>query len=314
MKPQLANDAVISDVNYPVIFQVKIDGVRALNMTGTLTGRSLDPFKGFGITEFWSKPEFVGLDGEMILGDEANSKDRLCSLTTGAMSKFKGVTETPNLYWYVFDYLTPETMKLPYVGRYNLLIRRVEQLNHPRIRIVPSVVINNRAELDAALAEAFEQGYEGGILRNPHALPKPGRPSKKKQELMRFKPWGDSEILVTGITEGNTNENEATTNSLGNTERSSSQDGMVPNGRVGSIQGTMLEDFVCPHTKKTLFKKGLEVTVSKGEMSNQEAKFYFENPHEIVGKVVKWAHMTHGVKDLPRFPVFKSLRLLEDIS
>ena len=313
MKPQLANDAVISDVNYPVIFQVKIDGVRALNMTGTLTGRSLDPFKGFGITEFWSKPEFVGLDGEMILGDEANSKDRLCSLTTGAMSKFKGVSETPNLYWYVFDYLTEESMKLPYAARYNLLTQRVAELNHPQIRVVPCVVINNRTELDAALAEAFEQGYEGGILRNPNALPKPGRPSKKKQELMRFKPWQDAEFLITGLTQGNANENEATTNSLGNTERSSSQDGMVPNGRVGSLQGTLLKDLVCEFSGKVLLPAGLLITVSKGEMTHEEAKHYWENQSEIVGKVGKFQTMVHGVKDLPRFPTFKSLRMLEDM-
>ena len=58
MKPQLANDANLATLKYPLIVQPKIDGVRALNINGTLTGRSLDPFKGFGITEYWSKPEF----------------------------------------------------------------------------------------------------------------------------------------------------------------------------------------------------------------------------------------------------------------
>lgn len=65
MRPQLANDANLSTIKYPCLVQPKIDGVRALNINGTLTGRSLDPFKGFGITEYWSKPEFKYLDGEM---------------------------------------------------------------------------------------------------------------------------------------------------------------------------------------------------------------------------------------------------------
>jgi hypothetical protein len=57
MKPQLAEDAIIDAVRFPCIVQPKIDGVRALNLNGTLTGRSLKPFEGFGITEYFSKPD-----------------------------------------------------------------------------------------------------------------------------------------------------------------------------------------------------------------------------------------------------------------
>ena len=52
LKPQLAEDAILDQVRFPCIVQPKIDGVRALNLNGTLTGRSLDPFKGFGVTEY----------------------------------------------------------------------------------------------------------------------------------------------------------------------------------------------------------------------------------------------------------------------
>ena len=45
MKPQLANDANLATLKYPLIVQPKIDGVRALNINGTLTGRSLDPLR-----------------------------------------------------------------------------------------------------------------------------------------------------------------------------------------------------------------------------------------------------------------------------
>lgn len=99
IKPQLAEDAVLDKVVFPVLCQTKVDGVRAMNLDGTLTGRSLDPFEGFGITEYFSKPEFIGFDGEMTLGNLPNSPDRLCSLTTGAMGRFKGVTEMADLHW-----------------------------------------------------------------------------------------------------------------------------------------------------------------------------------------------------------------------
>ena len=62
-KPQLAEDAILEDVRFPCWVQPKIDGVRAMNLYGRLTGRSLDEFKGFAISNYFSRPEFVGLDG-----------------------------------------------------------------------------------------------------------------------------------------------------------------------------------------------------------------------------------------------------------
>ena len=312
MKPQLAEDALIELVEFPCWVQPKIDGVRALNLQGTLTGRSLDPFEGHGITEFFSQPEFVGLDGEMTLGDKPNCTERLCSKTTGAMGRFKDVTEMADLHWWVFDYLAVPS--LPYQSRYTLLATKVAELNHPRIHLVPYAVVNNTAELNNAIAAFASQGYEGTIVRNPRAPYKEGRATKKGQQLWRVKPWSDAEILVTGITEGMSNQNAAEKSTLGRTKRSSAKAGMVPNGQVGSIQGTLLADFHDPITGILLFKKGLEITVSPNEMTVAEAIDLFNHPEKIVGHIVKFQHMTHGVKDLPRFPGYKSHRLAQDMS
>jgi DNA ligase-1 len=312
-KPQLAEDAILDKVRYPCWAQPKIDGVRAMNLTGTLTGRSLDPFEGFGITEYFSKPEFIGLDGEMTLGNKPNAEG-LCRLTTGAMGRFKGVSEMADLHWWVFDLITEQTINWEYELRYEALRRRVERLYHPRIHLVPSTLINGRADLDSFMAFHADAGYEGTILRNPDALFKEGRATQKGQELWRVKPWADAEILVTRITEGNMNGNEAKRNTLGRTERSSAQAGLIPNGQVGSIDGTLVADFHDPITGQLLFKKGLEVTVGSGEMTVKEAEHYWRNPHEIVGHLVKFKHMTHGVKDFPRFPTYISHRLPQDMS
>ena len=235
MKPQLANDANLSTLTYPAGVMPKIDGVRALNISGTLTGRSLDPFKGFGITEYFSKPEYKFLDGEMTLGSNPASTERLCSLTTSAMGAFKGVTQMADIIWWAFDWL--EDLTLGYRERHAKLVAYLTSTNLPRVGLVPLHIANNREELDALIARFFDEGYEGAIIRNLDAPAKEGRPSKVKQELVRVKGWMDSEMLVTGFTEGQTNTNEAKTNTLGRTERSSAKDGMVPNGMVGSIQG-----------------------------------------------------------------------------
>lgn len=311
-KPQLAEDAILEIVEFPCWVQPKIDGVRALNLKGTLTGRSLDPFEGYGITEYFSRPEFKNLDGEMTLGDKPNCTDRLCSKTTGAMGRFKDVTEMADLHWWVFDYLPDPS--LPYQYRYTLLEIKVQELNHPRIHLVPYRVVNNLQELQAAIDEFAALGYEGTITRNPRAAYKEGRSTKKGQQIWRVKPWADAEILVTGITEGESNQNEAEKSTLGRTKRSSAKAGKVPNGQVGSIQGTLLADFKHPLTGVVLFEKGLEITVSPGEMTIAEAIDLFNNPHKIVGHIVKFQHMVHGVKDLPRFPGYKSHRLPQDMS
>lgn len=318
IKPQLAEDAILEAVQFPVWVQPKIDGVRALNISGKHVGRSLDPFAGYGITDYFSLPHFLGLDGEMTLGAKANCGERLCSMTTGAMGRFKGVTAMPDLHWWCFDFLTLDTINLPYAERYRVLRSRLEWLStyggQDRLHLVPYVVVMNADELRHHIAAYAEAGYEGTIIRNPRALYKAGRATKKGQELWRVKPWADAEILVTGITEGETNGNEAKTNTLGRTERSSAKAGMVPNGQVGSIQGTMLADFHDPFTGKLLFVKGLEVTVGSGEMSVAEATHFFENSDEVVGHIVKFKHMTHGVKDKPRFPTYISHRLAVDMS
>ena len=315
VKPQLAEDAILDQVKFPCIVQPKIDGVRALNLNGTLTGRSLKPFEGFGITDYFSHKDFVGLDGEMTLGNKPNCGERLCSLTTGAMGRFQGVTEMPDLHWWVFDLIDENTRSKSYLRRYEMLSAYLGDLRSAdRVHLVPMFMAMGPAELQGYISHYFDLGYEGTIIRNPKAPYKPGRATQKGQELWRVKPWADAEILVTGITEGEVNMNEAKKNALGRTERSSAKAGMVPNGQVGSIQGVLLADFHCPITGKLLFPKGLPVTVGSGEMTVAEAEYYFRNPNEIVGHIVKFKHMTHGVKDKPRFPTYMSHRLPQDMS
>ena len=314
MKPQLAEDAILDKVIFPCIVQPKIDGVRALNMSGTLTGRSLDPFAGYGITERFSLPEFVGFDGEMILGSNPRCSNRLCSMTTGAMGRFKDVTEMADLHWFLFDFITGATAAMSYVQRYEALKNRVVKLGHPRLHLVPIASVANAEELTRVIAENAEAGYEGTIIRNPLAPFKEGRATQKGQQLWRVKPWSDFEIMVTGITEGQRNDNEAKTNTLGRTERSSAKAGMVPNNQVGSLQGFLLADFKDPLTGKVLFERGLEITAGSGEMSVAEASDYFQYPTKIVGHIAKVKTMTHGVKDKPRFPTYASHRMAQDMS
>lgn len=313
LRPQLAEDAPdIQQLIYPVIEQPKVDGVRAMNLFGALTGRSLEPFDGYGITDYWSKPDFLGFDGEMILGNMPNADIRLCSLTTSAMGTFNGVTAMPDLHWWVFDYVTSKTIMVPYRERYEMLAHKVERLAHERVHLMPASLVEDHEAMKGVVARHMDQNYEGTIVRGPNALYKGGRSTIKGQHLLRVKHWADGEILVTGLTEGSKNTNEKKTNALGLSERSSHKAGKVPNGMVGSIQGVLINDLM--YRGKVQFRKGLEVTVSPSEMTAKEAAHYWANQSEIIGKIVKFKYMPHGSKDLPRFPNFLSLRLPQDMS
>lgn len=312
LKPQLAEDAILDSVIYPVWKQPKIDGVRAVNLDGTLTGRSLKKFTGFGVTERFSQPHHRYLDGEMVLGPDPTAP-RLCSLTTGAMGAFKGVTETADLYWHIFDFIGPSAGGMPYEERYGLAQHVAKNAGDKRLALVPYEIINCREELDLAIGRDLDFGYEGTILRNPHAVYKEGRATQKAQQLWRIKPWGDFEVRVTRLEEGAKNTNEAKTNELGRTERSSAKAGLVPNGEIGAIYGIILKD-VLDHHGRILFEKGREIKAGSGEMTVAEAAAWFKNPDQIVGHIAKIKHMTHGVKDEPRFPTFVSKRLAEDMS
>jgi DNA ligase-1 len=246
----------------------------------------------------------------MTLGPNPASTERLCSLTTGALGAFKGVTEMADVYLHCFDWLAEPD--LPYAQRYEILKDHVKKLDHPRVKLVPSYVANSREELDALVAKFFDDGYEGAIIRNPRSRLKEGRPTKEGQ-LWRIKGWMDSEMLVTGFTEGQTNTNEAKTNTLGRTERSSAKDGMVPNGMVGSIQGKLIGDCFHPITGEQLFADGLPITIGTGTMTDAELLDYFKHPEKLVGHPVKFKHLAHGVKDLPRMGNYISHRLKEDM-
>lgn len=312
LKPQLAEDAILDSVVYPVWKQPKYDGVRALNLAGRLTGRSLKEFKGFGITERFSQGHHRYMDGEMILGPDPVAP-RTCSLTTGAMGAFKGVTEMADLYWHIFDYVGPDADRVPYRDRYKMAEAWVRSSDDPRLALVPYEVLRSREELEHAIGRDLDFGWEGTILRNPNATYKEGRATAKEQQLWRIKPWGDFEVKVTRLEEGAKNTNEAKTNELGRTERSSAKAGLVPNGEIGAVYGIILND-VLDHHGRVLFEKGREIKAGSGEMTVAEASAWFKDPSQIVGHIAKIKHMTHGIKDEPRFPTFVSKRLAEDLS
>lgn len=312
IKPMLACDADLSKVRFPVYAQPKIDGVRAMNLDGGLTGRSLKPHGNKILTQLFSKPDFLGFDGEMAYGNATSPS--LCRDTSSALSTIGG-TES-NITWWIFDYITKDTIDLLYWKRMQLFWdyyrNFLETSGISRIAVIPCRTINNMAELEQYEEDQLDKGYEGIILRDPDGKYKQGRSTAKEGGLLRVKRFIEEEAVVDEIVEGNKNNNEATVNELGHTARSSHKDNLEPNGMVGMMICHTIKDI--EYRGKILFKKGQRVDVSAGCMAHFDRKRFFEHKHLLLGKTVKFKTFPIGVKDKPRMPTFQSVKISSDLS
>lgn len=306
MKPMLASDYSESKIQFPVIAQPKIDGVRALNMTGELTGRSLKRHANKHVTNYFSHPSLIGFDGEMAAEHECHPA--LCRLTSSALSTVEG---TPWILWHVFDYITPETILLPYVERIKIMAARALNQSHS-VRCIPSTVCSTLQKLLDADAKWLDMGYEGTIIRDPQGMHKQGRSTIKEGGLLRIKRFLDFEIVVTEIIEGVANANEAKTNELGLQFRSSHQENMVPNGMVGAMLGRVMKDIL-DAKGAVLFAEGSVIKIGAGSMTHDDRVRFFKDPSLLLGQVAKAKMFPLGIKVLPRFPTFQSIRSMTDL-
>ena len=292
-KPMLATDFEESKLKFPCIVQPKIDGVRALHLYGkpTISGRSLKQFANKLILPLFN---LEGIDGELTYGPITASN--LCRVTTSVVNTLLDDRVT-DLILYAFDYVTPETVHLTYQQRYDKLLT----LNlPPNIKIVPSTIVNNLQELENFENQCLLDGYEGVIIRDPNGLYKNGRATVREGSYLRIKRFTQEDAVVLSITEAMENTNEAITNELGRTERSSHKENKIPKGMLGNL--------VCLDIKTQQ-----QIIVGPGEMAHEDRIFYFNNPSKLIGQTISYKFFPKGVKDKPRFPTFVSIRPSEDL-
>ena len=312
-KPMLACDWFQDKVKFPCIIQPKVDGVHSLNQNGICTGRSLKKHDNIFITEQFSKPEYHGFQGEKYDVNLGVTHPDLCRITSGNLRRIEGV---PDIGWILFDYITENTYSFGYQKRMELLQDIFSKLHWDLklwITIMPSKLIENMDQLLEEENNYLDLGYEGAMIRDPNAPYKFGRCGKTHMGVWRIKRFIDAEFLIEEIIEGEHNNNEAKTNLLGRTERSTLQENMQPNGMVGTLRGTLLADVLDPQTKEVILKAGIKIDVAPGNMSHAERKYIFENQHEFLLKIGKFKLFPKGVKDKPRFAQFQGLRNSNDM-
>lgn len=299
LKPHKACDAVLDKIKSTMWVLPKIDGVRALHINGAFQSRTLKPFPNTHLMAFdWHL--LAGLDGELVIGSPTSGSS--CRDTTSGTSTING-PRAQDFTWHLFDYIDPKERSAPYAVRYEIARSRVEMLRDVAdfgLSLVPYQVATSVEDILRLHAEYVGQGYEGSILRDPLGLYKSGRATVSEGAFFRLKDFIEEEARVLEVIEGETNNNVATINKLGYTERSSHKVNKVGNGMVGSLRCVDL-------------KANQEITVSAGRLTHDERKYFFENPSQITGKIIKYRTMAYGKKDLPRFPTFQCFRASFDL-
>lgn len=318
-KPSLACDidlAKISPAQWEsgILVSAKIDGVRGMNISGRLVGRSLKEHKNPHITRLFSSEEYLYFDGELVTGNWTDSD--LCRKTSGNCSR-KSADSDYGVIWYVFDYLAPHMLHLPYIDRLEAVNACVEILNiegNGRVRAIPHYIVHTLEGFLEKEDTFLKLGFEGIIARDPRAPYKSGRATNTMNNYLRLKRFIDFEGVIVDIVEALENTNEKKTNELGRSERSSHQENLIPKGMLGMLKYQVLEDVVW--NGKVLMKRDQVVDVGPGEMDHlTRVEFWINRWNYLDGKTIGKAKcFPHGQKDLPRFPTHQSLRSLEDMS
>ena len=280
-RPMLASPADLDNIRYPIFASPKLDGIRASVVDGRLLSRTLKEIPSRHIFNILSKPEFEGLDGELIVGAPTSA-----SCYRDTVSMVMADNKVFPFTYYVFD-LWNHSQHF-YLRRLDLE-QRVAQLNCSYIELVQHSQLEHREHLDAYEAEQVGLGHEGVMLADPKATYKFGRATTKGGELLKVKRYTDAEAVVIGMEEEMFNGNEAQTNELGRTKRSTAKDGLVGKGSMGAL---IVRDL----------KTQVEFNIGSGFTAADRAATW--KP----GELVKYKFFPVGVKDKPRHPVFLGRR------
>lgn len=272
----------LSQIQLPCFASPKIDGFRCVLGPQPLTSR-LGPYRNpFLNRELKGLLREPLLDGELVVGRKRGKG--VLQRTSSGLTNGEG---KPDFTLWVFD--TPQ-VGYGFSDRIRLAEQIVEDLDHPRVRLLRHRLFEDRASLADFLERCLDRGYEGIITRSLHGPYKEGKSTLREQYMLKVKPFEDAEGRIIDWFEERQNTNEAKRDAIGKLKRSSAKDGKIGKGRLG---GFILRDV----------KTGVEVRVGGGFTQEQRIKLW-PICHTLKGKLIKYKKQKMGEKDKPRHPNF----------
>lgn len=277
----------------------KLDGIRCMIQDGVVLSRALKPIRNKHVQDVLGLQRFNGLDGELIIG-EPTDKDVYRNTVSGIMRE----EGEPDFTFWIFDDFSTD---FGYTDRREALNEWLTNqsaydkiMEHSKIKMLEHTLVNNMIEVAIYEGQCLKQGYEGIILRDPHAAYKHGRATAKEGELIKVKRFEDGEAIIISMEEQLHNGNEAKTNELGRTQRSSHKENKIPMGTLGAL---VVKDT----------KTGIEFNIGTG-FTDEIRHQLWTDALNTIGKTIKYKSFKIGVKTAPRHPVYLGMRDSWDIS
>lgn len=283
-QPMLANNTIpdlYTEVKYPCYIQPKFDGIRCIGINGVAYSRKMKPIPNKYIQQWFNTNNVHGLDGElMVVGDFNN-------VQSAVMSE----DGTPDFYYMVYDYWDSDKN---YMERLKLLRHNLLYNDYGAVVFAANTLVVGDAEEAIKLTANFvNEGMEGAMLRSFHGKYKQGRSTMKEGYLLKVKTFLDDEAVVIGFEEKMTNTNTKETDERGYSKRSSKKEGLFPANTLGSLQ----VDW-----------NGVVFNIGSG-FNDEQRKEIWDNQEKYLGKLVTFKYQELSSYGVPRFPVFKWVRL-----
>lgn len=271
----------------------KLDGIRCIVFGGVGYSRSLKPIPNAFIQAYFKLHADIleGFDGELIVGDK-NAPDVFNQSTSGVMRQ----SGEPDFTFWVFDKYHPTET---WLFRYAYIANKLKDSPIDRVVLLAHFVVEDMFDIDAFESEMLAKGAEGVMLRDADAKYKCGRSATKTPELQKVKRFVDNEFEIIGFEPKYHNTNEAKTNELGRTERSTSKAGMVALDTLGAL---------------TLVTKDGSIFSCGSGFNDSLRDTLWSERDSLIGKLakVKYFDVGNGY-NVPRFPIFIGIRSKEDM-
>lgn len=280
----------VKSLPFPVIVSEKIDGIRCLLTKDSAVSRNLKQIPNDyvrTVLKTWYNmyvPKFTTdtgivnpiFDGELVCKD-------FNSTASGIMTKDAVMEFT----YIIFDIQLPNKT---FVER----LRILQQMTYAKtVILLDQYTADTFEDVSEFEEQILRKGGEGIMIRTPDGVYKHGRSTVKEGYLLKLKRFVDSEAVITGFVEKLHNENDAETDALGYTKRSSHKENMVAANTLGSL------------TVKDVTTE-VEFNVGSGFNDAQRLEIW-NNQDKYLGKVITYRFFEIA-KDKPRFPTFVCIR------
>lgn len=182
-------------VQFPVLVQPKIDGIRLLwdgQQTSSRTGKdslTVPPAVLKELNRGWQKWR---LDGELYCHELTFEK------ISGTLRRHSELLELDLIKYWVFDFPThwPTRIRVKMLdGEFGRKVRN--PTDHPLV-LVPTWIADSFKQIDRLQADCLEQGFEGVMIRDPEA----SYMYKRTAALLKYKKVEQLQVCITGFKAG----------------------------------------------------------------------------------------------------------------